>query len=99
MILTKRFWSVFLLLLLCCFITATLTTRPSAVQSCTPLDPNVPAWPRNSTVYVNLSNLNTEQRRQVSAAIVSWNQANQTNGSYVRFSFDPPLTSTSFQLN
>lgn len=98
MVLTKRFFSLLSLLVLCCVAAEILTTRPSAVQSCTPLQGTGPAWPRNSTVYINLSNLNTEQRRQVTAAIASWNQANQTNGSYVRFSFDPPLTSTSFQL-
>lgn len=98
MILTKRLFSLFLLMIVCCLIAGTLLTTPSAVQSCTPLEPNGPAWPRNSTVYVNLSNLNTEQRRQVTAAIASWNQANQTNGSYVWFSFDAPPTSTAFQL-
>ena len=98
MILTKRSFSLLGLLLLCYFLAAMLTTIPSAVQSCTPLQPNVPAWPRNSTVYVNLSNLNTEQRRQVTAAIAAWNQANQTNGSYVYFSFDTPTVPDPFQL-
>jgi hypothetical protein len=47
---------------------------------------------------VNLGNLNTAQRGQVTAAINSWNQANQNNGSYVSFSFNPPPLSTSFRL-
>lgn len=97
MLLTKRSFSLSLLVL-CYLIVAILTTRPGEVQSCTSLEPNGPAWSRNSTVYVNLSNLNAEQRRQVTAAVASWNQANQTNGSYVRFSLDPPPLSTSFQL-
>ena len=97
MLLTKRYFSLSLLLL-CCFIAAILTTRPGEVQSCPSVPVVGPAWPRNSTVYVNLSNLNAEQRRQVTAAIASWNQANQTNGSYVRFSFDPPPLESSFRL-
>lgn len=67
-------------------------------QTCTALSGDVPAWPRGSTVYIDLSNLNTEQRRQVTLAVQSWNQANQNNGSYVSFSFGPPLTPTSFRL-
>lgn len=76
-----------------------VATVPSGGQSCTPLNANGPAWPRNSTVYVNLGNLNTEQRRQVTAALNSWTQANQSNGSYVSFSFAAPPSSTSFRLN
>ena len=97
MILTKHSFTLLLLVVLC-YLVVMLTTRPTAVQSCTPLRPNIPAWPRNSTVYVNLSNLNAEQRRQVTAAVAAWNQANQTNGSYVYFSFATPIIPSSFKL-
>ena len=97
MILTKHSFSLSLFVL-CSFLVLVYTTQPSAVQTCTPIEDVVQAWPRNSTVYVNLSNLNSEQRRQVTAAIASWNQANQTNGSYVRFSFDTPTAPNPFQL-
>lgn len=71
----------------------------SSQSSCPPLDPNLPAWPRNSIVYINLGNLNTEQQRQVKAAVNAWNQANQSNGSFVTFSFNTPPLSTAFRLN
>ena len=99
MLLTKKISSQLTLLLSIFFAICLATTVPTGGQTCTPLDPNVPAWSRNSTVYINLGNLNTEQQRQVRAAIDSWNQANQTNGSYVRFSYDAPPSSTSFRLN
>jgi hypothetical protein len=95
--LTKRSFSLSLFVL-CSFLVLVFTTQPSAVQTCTPIEDVVPAWPRNSIVYVNLSNLNSEQRRQVTAAIAAWNQANQTNGSYVHFSFDTPTIPNPFQL-
>lgn len=57
-----------------------------------------PAWPRGSTVFVDLGNLNTEQRRQVIAAVEAWNTANQSNGSYITFSFNLPPSSTSFTV-
>jgi len=97
MILTKRSFSLSLFVL-CSFLVLVFTTQPGIVQSCTPLEPNIPAWPRNSTIYVDLSNLNIEQRRQVTAAIAAWNQANQTNGSYVYFSFATPTAPNPFQL-
>jgi hypothetical protein len=100
MFLTRKTSSQLTLLLSIFFIICLAATVPTGGQiSCTPLDPNLPAWPRNSTVYIDLGNLNPEQQRQVSAAIASWNQANQTNGSNVTFSSDSPPTSTSFRLN
>ena len=99
MLFTKKTSSQLTLLLSVFFAICLAATVPSGGQTCTPLNPNVPAWPRNSTVYINLGNLNTEQRRQVTAAINSWNQANQTNGSYVTFSFNAPPSTTSFRLN
>src|SRR5215203_6426317 len=96
---TRKTSSQLTLLLSVFFAICLAATVPSGGQTCTPLNPNVPAWPRNSTVYINLGNLNTEQRRQVTAAINSWNQANQTNGSYVTFSFNAPPSTTSFRLN
>lgn len=98
--LTRKTSSQLTLLLSIFFIICLAATVPTGGQStCTPLDPNLPAWPRNSTVYINLGNLNAEQQRQVRAAIDSWNQANQTNGSYVTFSYNTPPGSTSFRLN
>ena len=97
--LTKNNSSQLTLSFVIVLLTGLVATVPTGGQSCTPLDGTVPAWPRNSTVYVDLGNLNTQQRRQVAAAINSWNQANQSNGSYVSFSFNPPPTSTSFRLN
>lgn len=94
-----RISSQLTLLLSIFFVISLAATVPTGGQNCTPLDPNVPAWPRNSTVYINLGNLNTEQQRQVRAAISSWNQANQTNGSYVTFSYNTPPSSTSFRFN
>ncbi len=86
-------------LLLWCAVAFVACAPSSHAQSCTPLGSNGPAWPRNSTVYIDLGNLNTEQQRQVRVAIQSWNHENQSNGSYVTFSFDPPLTPTSFRLS
>src|ERR1051325_9153982 len=97
--LTRNASSQLTFLLSILFVICITTSVPTGGQSCTPLDPNLPAWPRNSTVYINLGNLNSEQQRQVRAAINSWNQANQTNGSYVSFSFNTPPSSTSFRLN
>jgi hypothetical protein len=97
--LTKHYSSQLTLFFVIVLLIGLVATVPTGGQSCTPLSGNVPAWPRNSTVYVDLGNLNTEQRRQVTAAINSWNQANQSNGSYVSFSFNSPPTSTSFRLN
>src|SRR5256885_220818 len=57
-------------------------------QTCKPYDYSggvLPAWRNGDTVYVNLSNLNDEQRRQVTAAINMWNTANQNDGSRVSF--------------
>lgn len=88
-----------LVLLTLCIICLTATVPTGGQSGCTPLDPNLPAWPRNSTVYINLGNLNPEQQRQVKAAIDSWNEANKTNGSFVQFSFANPPSSTSFSLN
>lgn len=99
MLLTKRTSSQLTLLLSIFFAICLAATVPTGGQSCTPLAPNLPAWPRNSTVYVNLGNLNSEQQRQVRAAIDTWTQANQTNGSYVSFSYNAPPSSTSFRLN
>lgn len=99
MLLTKKSSSQLTLFLSIFFAICLAATVPTGGQSCTPLHPNEPAWPRNSTVYINLGNLNTEQQRQVRAAIHSWNQANQTNGSYVMFSYNTPPSSTSFRLN
>lgn len=99
MTLTKKASSQLTFLLLVLFIISFAVTVPSGGQSCTPLTGNESAWPRNSTVYVNLGNLNAEQQRQVRAAVNSWTQANQTNGSYVSFSFTAPPSSTSFRLN
>lgn len=96
--LTKNRSSQLTLVFVIVFIIALVATVSTGGQSCTPLNPNLPAWPRNSTVYVDLGNLNTEQRRQVTAAINLWNQANQSNGSYVSFSINPPPNSTSFRL-
>lgn len=81
----------------CALMVGLCTALPTVGQSCTALVGNVPAWPRGSTVYIDLGNLNTEQRRQVTLAVQSWNQANQNNGSYVSFSFNSPPPS-SFQL-
>jgi hypothetical protein len=67
-------------------------------QSCTPLDGAVGAWPRGSTVFVDLGNLNAEQRRQVTAAVQAWNTANLSNGSHVTFSFNPPPSPSSLTL-
>jgi hypothetical protein len=75
-----------------------ISPRLSRTQTCTPLVEYVAAWPRASTVYIDFGNLNTEQRRQVQAAIDSWNTANQRNGSYVTFSTQPPPFATSFRL-
>jgi len=97
--LTRKTSSQLTFLLSTLFLICLATTVPTGGQSCTPLNPNIPAWPRNSTVYIDLGNLNTEQRRQVTAAINAWTQANQTNGSYVSFSFSTPPSSTSFRLN
>lgn len=98
--LTRKTSSQLTLVLSTFFIIILAVTVPTGGQSgCTPLDPNLPAWPRNSTVYINLGNLNTEQRRQVTAAINAWNDANKTNGSFVSFSFNTPPSSTSFRLN
>jgi hypothetical protein len=83
---------------LCVMAVSLCTGSTIQGQGCTTLNPNVEAWPRSSTVYIDLGNLNTEQRRQVTLAIQSWNQANQTNGSYVEFSFGTPPSSTSFRL-
>lgn len=90
---TTKTSSQLTLLLSIVFAICLAATVPTGGQGCTPLDPNLPAWPRNSPVYINLGNLNTEQQRQVRAAIDSWNHANQTNGSYVRFSYDAPPSS------
>gem|GEM_PF-5743178 len=87
-----RLWS-----LAVCFILLGLCSTIVPAQNCTPHGSHVPAWPRGSTVYIDLGNLNTEQRRQVTLAIQSWNQANQTNGSYVTFSFATPMP-TSFRM-
>ena len=97
--LTRKDSSQLTLLLSIFFAICFAATVPSGGQSCTPLGANGPAWPRNSTVYINLGNLNAEQQRQVKAAIDSWNQANKTNGSYVTFSYSSPPLSTSFRLN
>ncbi len=98
--LTRKTSSQLTLLLSIFFAICLAATIPTGGQStCTPLDPNLPAWPRNSTVYINLGNLNAEQQRQVRAAIDSWDKANQTNGSYVTFSYNAPPLSTSFRLN
>src|SRR5687768_12390563 len=99
MFLTKKTSSQLTLLMLTFFVICLAATVPTDGQSCTPLGPNLPAWPRGSTVYINFGNLNAEQKRQVTAAINSWNQANQTNGSYVTFSFNAPPISTAFTLN
>lgn len=77
----------------------TTTNVVTQTQSCTPVNGSYPAWPRGSTVYVNLGNLNAEQRSQVMAAIEAWNTANQTNGSFVTFSFNSPPNSNSPTLN
>jgi hypothetical protein len=62
MLLTKKTSSQLTLLLSIFFAICLATTVPTGGQTtCTPLDPNVPAWSRNSTVYINLGNLNTEQ--------------------------------------
>lgn len=98
--LTRKASSQLTFLLSIVFVICLAATIPTGGQSgCTPLDPNLPAWPRNSTVYINLGNLNAEQQRQVTAAIQSWNQANQSNGSFVSFSFSTPPLATSFRLN
>ena len=98
--LTRKTSSQLTLLLSIFFFVCLAATIPTGGQTgCTPLDPNLPAWPRNSTVYINLGNLNTAQRNQVTAAINAWNQANQSNGSFVSFSFNTPPSSTSFRLN
>lgn len=99
MSLTKSVFSHLALLLLVASVIVLAATAPNSGQSCTPLQPNRPAWPRNSTVYINLGNLNAEQQRQVRVAIDAWNQANQSNGSYVTFSYDTPPLQSSFRLN
>ena len=76
----RTFWLVAAVLLVLCSV------ADASAQGCTPPGGNVSAWPRGSTVYIDLGNLNTEQRRQVTLAIQSWNLANETNGSYVNFS-------------
>ena len=89
----RTFW------LLCVALLVLCSVADANAQGCTPTGSNGPAWPRGSTVYIDLGNLNTEQRRQVTLAIQSWNQANEINGSYVNFSFASPPSSTSFRLD
>lgn len=89
----------FLLLISCILLSLLSGGIVSRTQSCTQLDGTVSSWPRGSTVYVNLGNLNAEQRRQITAAVMEWNRVNQTNGSYVTFSFDLPPNSTAFTMN
>jgi len=79
------------LILVLALIAALYFSVSFAQQNCTPLtNTSRPPWPRNSTVYVNFGNLNAEQRRQVQAALDSWNAANANNGSHVTFSNAAP---------
>jgi hypothetical protein len=87
-----------LILTICLLLSLSTHNILSQTQSCTPLTGRMGAWPRGSTVYVNLSNLNAEQRRQVTEAVEAWSNANQTNGSYVSFSFDTPPSPSAFTL-
>src|SRR5678815_3451160 len=50
---------------------------------------NGPSWPKDATVYVNLGNLNTEQRRQVQEALYAWSGV-AGFGSGVTFSTATP---------
>lgn len=55
--------------------------REGATQTCPPRQQVVNSFRPSTAVYIDLGNLNTEQRRQVQIAIDRWNAANQQNGS------------------
>jgi hypothetical protein len=75
-----------------CLLTAVsvFTLSVAWAQTCKPYNYQdsgvIPPWKPNTTVYVNInSNLNTQQRNEVTSALGLWNQANQNNGSNVTF--------------
>ena len=51
-------------------------------------------WPPGATVYVSLTSLDSEQQRQVTQAVNTWNVANSSNNSRVRFVVGPPPSGT-----
>ena len=82
-----------LLFCVSCSMLCLVLIRPALTQSCTPpTTDTVPGWAKNSTVYVDFSNLNAEQKRQVQLALDAWNTANRSNGSGVVFSNNAPPT-------
>lgn len=47
-------------------------------------------WAPGTTVYVNMTGLDTEQQRQVTLAINEWNRVNDTNNSGISFTIGNP---------
>jgi hypothetical protein len=83
---------MFSLCLLAAVLSATLTGSTQTAP-CPQKDPSAPfvnSWARNTTVYVDLGNLNAEQRRQVQQALELWNTANRNNNSGVNFQIGAP---------
>lgn len=87
---------IILSLLLCLALSFSAIGQTSP---CTQLDSRRPSWPQDGTVYVNLGNLNEEQRQQIAVATGNWTQGNMQGGNNVNFSISSPPFSNSLRLN
>lgn len=68
--------------------------------TCAPNAADQAAWPPGTTVYYTFdSNMNDEQKRQVTSAMSQWQTANVNNGSGVRFTQGPPPAGTTSPTN
>jgi hypothetical protein len=100
--LTKTSACLILVLSVFCSMLLTLPStsqgQTSSCPNCTPLNPSLlgdVSWPRDSTVYVNFSNItDTEMRRQANVSMANLTQGTFQAGMNISFVAGPPPAGT-----
>jgi hypothetical protein len=59
--------------------------KVEASSGCPPLDGSVKGWPKDTTVYYNISAFTPDIQAKLQQAFQKWTAANNTNGSGVGF--------------